>query len=281
MKLITPKTLLFSILIVGFIACSKDNDNNLNIITPEATVSIAGSDAGALLMKNYKLDVARTDSFTVHIYSADLQKKDLSLTLDISQNGLDFQNNKQKTAGEANYTVLPSTTYSFSPNPVIIKAGTRSAKFAVKVNIPAAIDLANDYLLPVGIINAGDAKINSTLSFVNISIEGLPNKYDGIYQAIGNFTLPTSTRDINRTKTLKTIDKTTSETEFADLGTLMRLKVNKDNLVTIIPQESTTNLVGVIEQTGVNKYDPATRTFTLSYQYNVGSRVITEVIKKK
>ncbi len=281
MKLITPKTLLFSILTIGFIACSKDNDNNLNVITLEATVSIAGSDAGALLMKNYKLDVARTDSFAVNISSADVQKKDLSLTLDISQIGLDFQNNKQKAAGEANFMVLPSTAYFISPNPVIIKAGTRTAKFSVKVSIPVAIDLANDYLLPVGITNAGDAKINSALSFVNISIEGLPNKYDGTYQAIGNFTLPTSTRDINRTKTLKTIDKTTSETEFADLGTFMRLKVNKDNSVTIIPQESTTNLVGAVEQTGVNKYDSATKTFTLSYQYNVGSRVITEVIKKK
>ena len=280
MKLITPKIVLFSILIIGLIACSKENDN-INVIIPEVTVSIAGTDAGALLMKSYKLDVARTDSFTVNIASTDLQKKDLSLTLDISQIGLDFQNNKRKAAGEANYTVLPTTTYVFSPNPVIIKAGTRISKFAVKVSVPAAIDLANDYLLPVGITNAGDAKINSALSFVNISIEGLPNRFAGDYRAMGHFTLPTSSRDFDRDKNIKTIDKITSETEFADLGVLMWLKVNKDNSVTIIPQESTISLVGAIEQIGVNKYDPSTKTFTLNYQYNVGTRVITEVIKKK
>jgi hypothetical protein len=279
MKLITLKTLLLSMSIIGLIACSKDN-NNPNI-APDVIVGISGTDAGALLMKNYKLDVARTDSFTVNISSTDLQTKDLSLTLDMSQTGLDLQNTKRKAAGEANYTVLPKTAYVISPNPVIIKTGTRTAKFAVKVNVPAAIDLANDYLLPVGITNAGDAKVNSALSFVNISIEGLPNKFAGDYRATGRFVLPTSIRDFDRDKMVKTIDKITSETEFADLGTVMQLKVNNDNSVTIIPQASTTSLVGAVEQVSVNKYDPTTKTFTLNYQYNVGSRVITEVIKRK
>jgi hypothetical protein len=279
MKLITLKTLLLSISIIGLIACSKDNNNSK--IAPDVIVSIAGTDAGALLMKNYKLDVARTDSFTVNISSTDLQTKDLSLTLNISQTGLDLQNTKRKAAGEANYVALPASAYSITPNPVIIKAGTRTAKFAVKVNVPSTIDLANDYLLSVGITNAGDAKINNALSFVNISIDGLPNKFAGDYRATGRFTLPTSTRDFDRDKIVKTIDKITSETEFADLGTVMQLKVNNDNSVTIIPQASTTNLVGAVEQISVNKYDPATKTFTLNYQYNVGSRVITEVIKKK
>jgi Domain of unknown function (DUF1735)/Domain of unknown function (DUF4361) len=280
MKLITPKTLLLSISIIGLYACSEEN-NNPNVIAPEVTVSIAGTDAGALLMKNYKLDVARTDSFTVNISSNDLQTKDLSLTLDISQIGLDLQNTKRKAAGEANYTVLPTTAYSISPNPITIKAGTRTAKFAVKVNVPATIDLANDYLLPVGIINVGDAKINSALSFINISIEGLPNRFAGDYRATGRFTLPTSTRDFDRNKIVKTIDKITSETEFADLGTVMWLKVNNDNSVTIIPHASTTSLVGAVEQVSLNKYDPATKTFTLNYQYNVGSRVVNEVIRRK
>ena len=269
---------LFFALIMGLIACSKDNNN---AVVPEITVSMAGTDAGILVLKNYKLDVARTDSFSVNISSTDLAQKDLMLTLNISQTGLDFQNVKRKAAGEADYAVLSTTAYVFSPNPVIIKSGTRTAKFAVKVNVPSTIDLANDYLLPVGISNAGDAKINSALSFVNIGIDGLPNKFAGVYRTKGRFTLPTSARDIDRDKTLKSIDKITAETEFADLGTIMWLKVNKDNSVTIIPQESTKNLVGAVEQVGINKYDPIAKAFTLNYQYNVGSRVITEVITKK
>ena len=278
MKTVIPKTLLLFFLFLVLDSCSKDNSN---AVTPEIMVSMAGTDAGALLIKNYKLDVVRTDSFTVNITSVDLEKKDLPITLGVSQTGLDVQNVKRKAAGEIDYSVLPTTTYSFSPNPVIIKAGFRTAKFAVKVNVPTAIDLANDYLLPVGIINAGDAKINSALSFVNIGIEGLPNRFFGVYRARGRFILPTSARDIDRDKSVKNIDKITSEIEFADLGTIMWLKVNKDNSVTIIPQGSTTNLVGAVEQVGINKYDPVAKAFTLNYQYNVGSRVITEVITKK
>jgi hypothetical protein len=48
----------------------------------------------------------------------------------------------------------------------------------------------------------------------------------------------------------------------------------------MIPQGATANLAGPFEQTGINKYDPVAKTFTLNYQYNVGTRAITEVIKK-
>ncbi|MDZ7900553.1 MAG: DUF1735 domain-containing protein [Arcicella sp.] len=279
MKRITLKIALFGVLITGLYACSTDSENNP--LASDATVSMAGTDAGTLVLKTYKLDVARIDSFTVSITSADLLKTDLPITLDISQAGLDLQNTKRKALGEVNYTVLPVNTYTISPNPVIIKAGTRTAKFFVKVNIPASIDFSNDYLLPVGISKAGEAKINSTLSFVNIAVEGLPNAYDGIYRSTGSFIILGSLRAINRDKILKTIDKTTSETEFADSSFPMWLKVNKDNSVTIIPKEAAAAFPGPFEQTGINKYDPLTKTFTLNYQYNVGSRVISEMIKKK
>jgi Domain of unknown function (DUF1735)/Domain of unknown function (DUF4361) len=276
---ITLKIASICVIITGFCACSSDNDNTPAV--SDATVSMAGTDAGTLLLKKYKLGLTQTDSFAVNISSANVLKSDLPITLDINQMGLDLQNTKRKAAGEVNYTVLPATAYTFSPNPVVIKAGSRTAKFAVKVNIPPTIDLANDYLLPIGISNAGDAKINSTLSFINIGIDGLPNIFSGDYRATGRFVLPTSIRDFDRDKVVTTIDKITSETEFADLGYPMWLKVNKDNTVTIIPQGSAATLAGPFEQVSVNKYDPATKTFTLNYQYNVGSRVITEVIKKK
>lgn len=283
MKAIIFKNILFFTLMSCLYSCSVENSNNLNAIVPDATVSIAGTDAGTLLMKNYKIDVARTDSFAVNLTANEFLKKDLLLTLDISQVGLDFQNNKRKAAGEANYSTLPTNAYIISPNPVIIKAGNRTAKFAVKVNIPASIDLANDYLLPVGIVNASDAKINSALSFVNISIEGLPSAYEGNYRSIGNFTHPTQPRVIDQDKVLKTVDKVTSETQFADLQNfVMWLKVNKDNTVTIIPKASADGLPN-LGQTGTNKYDPATKKFTLNYKYSGdgGDRIVSEVISRK
>jgi hypothetical protein len=130
MKLITLKTLLLSMSIIGLIACSKDN-NNPNI-APDVIVGISGTDAGALLMKNYKLDVARTDSFTVNISSTDLQTKDLSLTLDMSQTGLDLQNTKRKAAGEANYTVLPKDSLCYFSQSSYHKNGYSHGKICRK-----------------------------------------------------------------------------------------------------------------------------------------------------
>jgi Domain of unknown function (DUF1735)/Domain of unknown function (DUF4361) len=281
MKKNTLKTILLGSLLITTIACSDDNGNITIDPNQDAVVSIAGTDAGTLINKDYKLNTARTDSFTVSVTSSQALTKDLSVNLGLSQMGLDSQNSKRKAAGLDDYTALPTSAYTISPNPVIIKAGTRTAKFALTANIPASIDLANDYLLPLGIISATDAKINGLLGFVNIGINGLPNKFAGDYRATGRFVIQSTIRDFDRDKAVRTIDKITSETEFADLGTLMWLKVNKDNTVTIIPQQSTTNLVGAIQQVSVNKYDPDTKTFTLNYQYNVGSRVITEVVKKK
>jgi hypothetical protein len=188
-------------------------------------------------------------------------------------------NAKRVAAGDDAYEILPASTYTYT-NPVI-KAGTRDANFSVNVKLPKTLDFSKEYVIPVGISDASGVKISGNLGFMNIFVGGAPNQYEGAYQSTGYFSHPSSPRDINRAKTIKTIDKNTSETEFADLGYIMWLKVNKDNTVTIIPKGAAADLAGPFEQTGVNKYDPATKSFTLNYQYNVASRVITEVIKKK
>lgn len=274
--------LMYSLMITT-IACSVENDNMLGVVTSDAIVSISGTDAGAFISKNYQLNTIRTDSFTVSVTATEVLKKDLSVNMGISQIGLDLQNSKRKAAGLDDYFILPNTAYTISPNPVIIKTGTRTTKFAVRINIPTSIDLVNDYLLPLGIISASDAKINSALSFVNIGIEGLPNAYEGIYRSVGYFKHPISPRNIDQDKTLKTIDKTTIETQFADLQNfVMWLKVNKDNTVKLIPKASADALNNLV-QTGTNTYDPNTKKFTLNYQYTVDNeeRIVNEVITKK
>jgi hypothetical protein len=283
MKTNILKTILLCSLLIIISACSVENTNMLGITPSDAIVSISGTDAGAFISKNYQLNTARTDSFTVSITATEVLKKDLSLNLGVSQIGLDLQNSKRKAAGLDDYVTLPNTAYTISPNPVIIKTGTRTAKFSLKVNIPTSIDLVNDYLLPLGIISASDAKINSAMSFVNIGIEGLPNAYEGVYRSVGYFKHPTLPRNIDQDKTLKTIDKTTTETQFADLQNfIMWLRVNKDNTVKLIPKASADALNNLV-QTGTNTYDPNTKKFTLNYQYTVDNeeRVVNEVITKK
>lgn len=271
--------------IIGFSSCLEDKGYTdiVNSVGAEPIVSIFGADGGALRVQDFKLGVAKEISYAVNLGSVDVLNKDITITLGVSQTGLDLQNAKRKVAGDLNYAVLPATAYTISPNPVVIKAGTRDADFTVKITVPATLNFANEYLLPVGITNAGDVKISGNLGFVNIGIGGLPNAYEGNYRSVGYFQHPTLPRAIDLDKTLKSIDKTTVETQFADLaGFVMWLKVNKDNTVTLIPKAGADGL-NMLEQTGTNKYDATKKEYTLNYKYvgGNGDRVITEVLSRK
>lgn len=286
MKRIIKSGLILFASIIGLSSCLEDKGYTdiINSVGAEPIVSIFGNAGGSLQTGKFKIDTLVGVTYQVNLGSIDPLNKDLAVTMGVTQGATDFlkaTNAKRAAAGDDPYEALPASAYTIV-NPVI-KAGARDADFVVNVKLPKTLDFSKEYVIPVGISDASGVKISGNLGFMNIFIGGTPNKYDGVYASTGYFTHPTSPRAIAKDKTLKTIDKVTSETEFADLGgsSTMLLKVNKDNTVTITPTGGAATLAGPFEQVGVNKYDPATKTFTLNYQYNVGSRVITEVIKKK
>jgi hypothetical protein len=285
MKRIIKSGLILFASVIGLSSCLEDKGYTdiINAVGAEPIVSIFGNAGGSLQTSKFKIDTLVAATYQVNLGSINTLDKDVALTMGVTQGATDFlkaTNVKRVAAGDDPYEALPTSAYTIV-NPVI-KAGTRDADFKVNVKLPKTLDFSKEYVIPVGISDAGGVKISGNLGFMNIFVGGTPNKYDGAYKSTGYFTHPTAPRAIDLDKTLITIDKSTSETQFADLGGYtMWLKVNKDNSVTIIPQGVAAGLAGPFEQPGVNKYDPATKTFTLNYQYNVGSRVITEVIKKK
>ena len=284
MKRIIKSGLILFASIIGLSSCLDDKGYTdiINSVGAEPIVSIFGNAGGSLQTSKFKIDTLVGATYQVNLGSIDPLNKDLAVTMGVTQAATDFlkaTNAKRVAAGDDPYEALPANAYTIV-NPVI-KAGARDADFTINVKLPKTLDFSKEYVIPVGITDASGVKISGNLGFMNIFVGGTPNKYDGVYKSSGYFSHPTAPRAIDKDKTLKTIDKSTSETEFADLGSPVWLKVNKDNTVTMIPQGAAAGLAGPFEQTGVNKYDPVTKTFTLSYQYNVGTRVITEVIKKK
>ena len=286
MKRIIKSGLILFASVIGLSSCLEDKGYTdiVNAVGAEPIVSIFGGDGGALKTGIFKIDTLVEVKYEVNLGSIDPLNKDLALTMGATQSATDFlvaTNKRRASAGDDPLEALPVSAYSFV-NPVI-KAGQRDAVFSIKVKLPKTLDFSKEYVIPVGISDASGVKISSNLGFMNIFVGGTPNKFEGAYASTGYFTHPTVPRAIDRPKALKTVDKSTSETEFADLAgsATMLLKVNKDNSVTITPQGSAATLAGPFEQVGVNKYDPVTKSFTLNYQYNVGSRVITEVIKRK
>ena len=59
----------------------------------------------------------------------------------------------------------------------------------------------------------------------------------------------------------------------------MKITINADNSVTLVPAGATPN---IDMSYGVNKYDPATKSFTLNYAYNTAApRIVRETITRK
>ncbi len=278
MKKIKLLNLLFWGSIIGLISCEKDT----NPPAVAEVVSFSGNTGGTVQTVLFKIDTLIEIKYKVNYESVNSLTKDLPITIGVTQSALDLlkaTNAKRATTGDDALEALPVSVYTIA-NP-IIKTGQKEADFSVKVKLTKSLDYTKEYVIPIGISNANGVKISDNLSFMNILVDGTPNKYQGSYKSTGNFTHPTMPRKIDREKFLTSIDKFTSETEFADLSYPMWLKVNKDNTVLIIPKGEAANVAGPFEQIGINKYDPVTKTFTLNYQYNSGTRGISEKITKQ
>ncbi|WP_266367576.1 BT_3044 domain-containing protein [Tellurirhabdus rosea] len=262
-------------LLSGLSGCLNDKGYTdlINAENAQPVVSIFGGQSGSkVLGVDLSTTPVDTKLFDVNLGSPSKLGQDVTVTIAVDPNLL-----KGTT-----YELLPTNTYSIPATQVVIKAGQRDVPFSVKFNT-SLIDLKKSYALPLTITSANGAVVATNLKDVVFGIK-VNNIYAGKYQATGTFTHPTAgPRAINREKTLATIDATTSETEFADLGGsgwTMQLKINADNTVTLIPTGSSNTST---KQSGVNKYDPASKTFTLNYSYPGagGDRVVTETITRK
>lgn len=290
MKKLVLYSFLASGLAFGLSSCLKDDEHFTDFQNVGAVAEIPSS-AFYGVEDNQGIPIQTTPttySFDVNIASPNPPSQDVTVTLTLDKATLDAYNAADTTR---HYQILPASLYQLSSLTTTVKAGTRLAPIQLtfysstdKVPDPTAYNDA-EYALPFKITSATNNVTVSSNYGTKIIFVKIKNQYDGDYHSVGYFTHPvaTSSRKIDRDKTLNTVDLTTVQTEFADLGGSgwsMNLRVNADNTVTLIPKGSTP---ATANQIGINKYDPATQTFTLNYQYpgSGGNRVITEVIKPK
>lgn len=242
--------------------------------------STAYASAGVLQNRSYLQQTAIVDSFDVNIASPNVPTQDVQVTLAVSQSALTTYN----TANDDDFTLLPSSLFQLITPTVTVKAGQRLATVRYQINT-STLKFTDHYAVPFQITSASNGVTVSGNYATKVIGVVLRNNYEATYASTGFFTHPNpaSSRAINKEKSVSSVDANTSETEFADLGGsgwLMWLRVNADNTVTIIPKGATS---ATATTTGVNKYDPATKTFTLNYKYpgSGGDRVITETLKRE
>ncbi|TWI95549.1 uncharacterized protein DUF4361 [Mucilaginibacter frigoritolerans] len=205
-------------------------------------------------------------------------------------------------SGEQPYRQLPASLYTIqNGGKVTINPGQKS----VTVGITFAgnkIDFFNNNVfknaLSLKIINAQGAKIDSSLSRIVLAIKA-KSVYAGLYQAVGKAVRTDNPNDqyanynYNTQKPLSVVTPVTVQTNMADVGDPIYLTINADNTVSINFLQGITgpfyadgenggmvsfSSLGPYSQTGVNKYDPATKTFTLNYQYFGGIGSVSETL---
>ncbi len=215
------------------------------------------------------------DAIAISVYCASSQPitQDLQVRLKINRQAMDSLNALQILANP-NYTnrvMLPDANYQINGEQyVTIKAGEQYGVLYIPINF-SGLDPSIPYVLPVSLVsNNADYEINSKLKSIVYQIE-MTNQYSGNYNGSSQ-TSPTSIVGVQPTlkaisvnEVLMPIHNLSDEEE--DLMTnFMVLKIAGDNSVSISPWR-----IADLTDLGESKYDPATQTFELHYQFTDAS----------
>lgn len=192
----------------------------------------------------------------------------------------------------AGFSSLPSGSYSIVSYDYTFTPDNKKANVRIKVN-PSAL-VGGSYAVGLTIQQVSTGEISQSAKDIVVEIK-VKNDYEGDYAASGLLTAyagPDNTfplqaeYDIDEDKYLYTIDQTTVEMVVGYppfTGAYMLLEIDPaTNNVTVKP--STPPTFATLSNNGVNKYDPATKTFTLNYKYFNASgrlRTITETLVLK
>jgi Domain of unknown function (DUF1735)/Domain of unknown function (DUF4361) len=217
----------------------------------------------------------------VNLASVNTLNSPLTVTLALDAPAVEAYNhaNGLDTGGNVPYTMLPAADYSIPGYQVTIPAGQHLAYLNINVNT-SLVDPSGLFILPIKIVNGGGQQI-SNYDELLLSV-GAKNQYDGTYTAsgvrhhptLGDF--PFSYSVAMGTTSANSIDGPA----LADLQEDLHLQINADNTVIVT---SPTGQPSAANQAGTTStYDPATKTFTLHYFYNIAApRKIDETLVKQ
>jgi hypothetical protein len=220
-----------------------------------------------------------TFDVTVSYSGTEVAPQDIKLGIAVDAEALAKFNAAAPTTGDDTYLPLVASAYSV-PTEVTIKKGERRAVFQVEVTLPLTFNFDENYALPLSIKSTTTGIISGNFGSVLYRIGG-KNQYDGDYKSTGVRVHPDlGPFTFDAIVTMNTAGSTSIVgNALADLGPNLKIVVNPDNSVSL---SSTAQPSVALTPGGVNKYDPATKTFTLTYFYNTGApRKITQTLVKQ
>ncbi len=289
MKMVINKKYLWFVLALPFLAtsCIKEKytidygeDNTTRLITEfktegKAEIDLAVDAASGISVVNMTEVGAVSRSVVAKNYTVKVVVNNALITA-------------YNTANGTSLVPAPSSALTFEALSFDLSKERRVMPVVARVNSTA---LTNDtYAVGLTISEVTDGEV-SQLTKNLLIILSVKNAYDADYRSIGlrtnhggpNNTFPiTGTFPFNYIKRLVTVNANTCTMFTADNVDDMYITVNPDNSVTC----STNPLIGafVTSNEGPCTYNPATRTFTLTYKYFNSSgnyRIITETLTRQ
>ncbi|MFV0604743.1 MAG: DUF1735 domain-containing protein [Niabella sp.] len=280
--------IIIALSVLSLQACLKGRDMVLDPVAVPATVefgNVAGlgsapTDSFRLYSVNYEISPSAILELPLNYTGKNTASKDITVTVAVDAALLSSYNTVKST----NVTLLPSTTYSL-PLTAVIKKGTRTILLPIDFKVDQ-ISPTGSFALPLQISDASGEIISKNFGRIIISVTP-KNIYDGSYKVVSGevirYTNPTTPANDalsgsmagNPNVTLTTVGAYTVELGnmrwaggTSGIGGINNLRATVDpatNLVTMaaIGNATLANIPGAI-----NKYDPATKTFTLNFDWN-------------
>jgi hypothetical protein len=295
MKNYIYKTLSLLTAVSVLTSCLKDdslvlNPDKTHNVIEFANPAIISSPVGAvypLYSLAYDISPQATLPLTVSYSGAENgAPQDIVVNLAIgTQTEVDAYNEEQHSA----YDLMTSDVFTLTTNTVTIKKGQKTA--TVDVNfLTNKFDFGLSYLLPVKITSASSGVVSGNFSTILLSVNA-KNMYDGVYSVTGsvarnsaagpdtglggNYNSGVTTELV--TQGPSSVGITPQWRDGSAAGGVAGTSFSVDPATNLVTVTSTGNLTLKNTVGTISNYDPATRTFTLNYDWGVapGTRVVT------
>jgi len=277
--------------VVGLSACLK-NENlqpDFSATTPVVELPVASpmgdGSVNSLSTSITKSDTPSTYSFFVNYAASSTKSSEIKVTLGVNPALIDNYNAAH--ADDEPVVILPTAAFTF-PTTVTIPAGQRRVEVPISVN-SQLLDPNFTYGVPVTITDASGEVISKNFASVVIKF-AVKNQYDGKYSykgyifregdpvLSGFFKGLTSDLETNGANGLNFPNPVWSN--GSGVGGIGGLTINIDPATNKVIMKSKDN--ATLENTPGydNRYDPATKTFYLSFKWGASpaSRMTTDTL---
>lgn len=273
-----------------FIATSLSSclKNEYDALNPDGSPSVvefknpgaisSASPAGSLYSvypQAFALGASVNVTYTVQLSGANPASQDVTVTIGADPDAVTRFNNDQKSKNPnfVNFDLLDANLYSFPKTTYVIPAGQRSVNVVVAYN-SAAFSFKKKYAFPLAIKTTNFGSVSSNFGTILMNVSG-KNPYDGIYAyktSANTALLPNRSLNVNMlTSGATSLDiapgllaNYTNQVTYTIDPVTNAVSVDCPSLVTVLPQDTR------------SKYDPATKTMTVYWKSNGGSRIFEE-----